>query len=180
MPIIETGQGVAAAQAIAGARTRVRRLSFGAGDYTRDMGMVWTGAEAELAHARASIVLASRVGGLEAPIDTVFIDLADGENLERSAHTALSFGFQGKLCIHPKQVEPVNRVFTPSADAVVQAEKHVAAFKEAEAAGSASIQVDGYFVDYPIYEKAERVLRIAEAIRRRATRRPAERGVAGC
>ena len=75
LPIIETGQGVAAAQAIAAAETRVRRLSFGAGDYTRDMGMVWTGAEAELAHARASIVLASRVGGLEAPIDTVFIGL---------------------------------------------------------------------------------------------------------
>ena len=167
LPIIETGQGVAAAQSIAGAETRVRRLSFGAGDYTRDMGMVWTGAEAELAHARASIVLASRVGGLEAPIDTVFIDLADAENLERSAHTALSFGFQGKLCIHPKQVEPVNRVFTPSAEAVAQAEKHVAAFREAEAAGSASIQVDGYFIDYPIYEKAERVLRIAEAVRQR-------------
>ena len=78
VPIIETGQGVAAAQAIAAAGTRVRRLSFGAGDYTRDMGMVWTGAEAELAHARATIVLASRVGGLEPPIDTVFIDLADG------------------------------------------------------------------------------------------------------
>ena len=158
---------MAAVQAIAGANTRVRRLSFGAGDYTRDMGMVWTGAEAELAHARACVVLASRVGGLEAPIDTVFIDIADADNLERSAQTALSFGFQGKLCIHPKQVEPVNRVFTPSADAVARAEKHVAAFKEAEAAGSASIQVDGYFVDYPIYEKAERVLRIAKAIQQR-------------
>ena len=167
VPIIETGQGVAAVQAIAGAKTRVRRLSFGAGDYTRDLGMVWTGAEAELAHARACIVLASRVGGLEAPIDTVFIDIAEADNLERSAQTALSFGFQGKLCIHPKQVEPVNRVFTPSADAVARAEKHVAAFKEAEAAGSASIQVDGYFVDYPIYEKAQRVLRIAEAVRQR-------------
>ena len=170
LPIIETGRGVAAVDAIAGADTRVKRLCFGAGDYTHDMGMVWTGAEAELAHARARIVLASRVGGLEPPIDTVFIDLADAENLERSALTAISFGFQGKLCIHPKQVEPVNRVFTPSADAVAQAEKHAAAFREAEAAGSASIQVDGYFVDYPIFEKAERVLRIAQAIREREAR----------
>ncbi len=170
LPIVETGRGVAAAEAIAGAETRVRRLCFGAGDYTRDMGMVWSGAEAELAHARACLVLASRVGGLEPPIDTVFIDLADADNLERSTRTALGFGFQGKLCIHPKQVGPVNRVFTPSADAVVQAEKHVAAFREAEAAGSASIQVDGYFIDYPIYEKAERVLRIAEAVRQREAR----------
>ena len=170
LPIIETGRGVAAAEAIAGAGTRVRRLSFGAGDYTRDMGMVWTGAEAELAHARACIVLASRVGGLEPPIDTVFIDLSDEENLEHSARTAVSFGFQGKLCIHPKQVEPVNRVFSPSVKAVAQAQKHVAAFREAEAAGSASIQVDGYFIDYPIFEKAERILRIAEAIRGKDSR----------
>ena len=80
---------------------------------------------------------------------------------------ARRLGFQGKLCIHPKQVAPVNRVFSPDAGAVAQAEKHVAAFREAEAAGSASIQVDGYFIDYPIYEKAARVLRIAEAIRQK-------------
>lgn len=170
LPIVETGRGMAAVDAIAGAGTRVRRLSFGAGDYTRDMGMVWTAAEAELAHARARLALASRAAGLEPPIDTVFIDLADAENLERSAQTALNAGFQGKLCIHPKQVAPVNRVFTPSAADVAQAEKHVAAFREAEAAGSASIQVDGYFIDYPIVEKAERVLRITEAIRRRERR----------
>ena len=167
LPIIETGRGVAAAEAIAGAVTRVKRLSFGAGDYTRDMGMVWTASEAELAHARACIVLASRVAGLEPPIDTVFIDLSDAENLVQSARTALSAGFQGKLCIHPNQVEPVNRVFTPSEAELAQAEKHIAAFKEAEAAGSASIQVDGYFIDYPIVEKAERVLRIMEVIRRK-------------
>ena len=170
LPIIETGRGVAAVEAIAGAGTRIKRLSFGAGDYTRDMGMVWTAAEAELAHARARIALASRIAGIEPPIDTVFIDLADAENLENSARTALNAGFQGKLCIHPKQIEPVNRVFTPSAAEVAQAEKHIAAFKEAEAAGSASIQVDGYFIDYPIVEKAERVLRIMAAIRHKGAR----------
>ena len=168
LPIIETGQGVAAVQAIAGAETRVRRLSFGAGDYTRDMGMVWTGAEAELAHARASIVLASRVGGLEAPIDTVFIDLADAENLERSAETALSFGFQGKLCIHPEAGgagEP--RVHAERRRRGTGREARRPPSRRRRQSGSASIQVDGYFIDYPIYEKAERVLRIAEAIRQR-------------
>jgi citrate lyase subunit beta/citryl-CoA lyase len=165
LPIIETGAGVAAVEAIARAETRIKRISFGAGDYTRDMGMVWTPDEGELAHARACIVLASRVAGLEPPIDTVFIDLRDTEHLEQSARTALSMGFQGKLCIHPNQVEPVNRTFTPSEEEVARAEKFVVAFKEAEAAGSASIQVDGYFIDYPIVEKAERVLRIIESIR---------------
>ncbi len=169
LPIIETGAGLAAVDAIAdvgaGAGARIKRLSFGAGDFTRDMGMVWTAEEQELADARARIVLASRIAGLQPPIDTVFIDLKDAGSLERSARTALAMGFQGKLCIHPAQVGPVNAVFTPSDEEVARAEKFVAAFKEAEAQGSASIQVDGYFIDYPIVEKAERVLRIMEGIR---------------
>ena len=67
-------------------------------------------------------------------------------------------GYQGKLCIHPDQVDPVNAVFTPSDDDVDFAEKVVKAFEEAEAQGLASIQVDGYFVDYPIVDQAQRTL----------------------
>ncbi len=107
---------------------------------------------------------ASRAAGLEPPIDTVFIDLQDGEHLKKSAETALSLGYRGKLCIHPSQIEPVNAVFTPSAADVARARKHIEAFQAAEAEGSASIQVDGYFVDYPIYEKAQRTLALMAAI----------------
>ena len=143
----------------------MRRVSFGAGDFTRDMNLVWTGLEQELAYARSRIVLASRAAGIEAPIDTVFIDLKDRVHLEISTQKALEFGFQGKLCIHPDQVGLVNDVFTPDEAEVTRAKKIIAAFKEAEASGSASIQVDGYFVDYPIVEKARRVLEITERIR---------------
>jgi citrate lyase subunit beta / citryl-CoA lyase len=51
--------------------------------------------------------------------------------------SALGFGFHGKMCIHPKQIAPVKRVFTPGEDEVAYAERVVAAFAEAEAAGSA-------------------------------------------
>ena len=165
LPIVETGLGVHNVEAIAAAGTRVKRVSFGAGDFTRDMNLVWTGAEDELAYARGRIVLASRAAGIEPPIDSVFIDLKDRANLERSARRAHEFGFQGKLCIHPDQIGPVNAVFTPDAAEIERAEKIIAAFRAAEAAGSASIQVDGYFVDYPIVEKAQRVLDLTERIR---------------
>ena len=69
IPIIETGKGVANVHDIASAGTRVKRLSFGAGDYTKDMAMRWTRHEGELAHARAEIAVASRAAGLEAPLD---------------------------------------------------------------------------------------------------------------
>ena len=165
LPIIETGLGLYNIEAITMAGTRVKRVSFGAGDFTRDMNLVWTGPEQELAYARSRIVLASRAAGIEPPIDSVFIDLKDREHLELSTQKALEFGFQGKLCIHPDQVNLVNDVFTPDVAEVTRAKRIIAAFEEAEATGSASIQVDGYFVDYPIVEKARRVLEISKRIR---------------
>ena len=169
VPIIETGRGMAALREIARSGTRARRLSFGAGDYTLDMGMRWTFEERELAPARAALVLESRAAGLDPPIDTVFVHLGEPDALRRSAELARDLGFQGKLCIHPEQVGPVNEVFTPSDEEVAKSERYVAAFEQAEASGSASIQVDGYFIDYPIVEKARRTLRIAESIRRPGT-----------
>jgi len=170
LPIIETGAGLANIEAIAGCEPRVRRLSFGAGDFTRDMGYQWTPEETELDYTRNRIAVASRAASLEPPIDTVFIDLRDTEHLEKSTRTAYRLGYQGKLCIHPGQIEIVNRTFTPTPEQVEEARKHVAAFQQAEAEGSASIQVDGYFIDYPIAEKAERLLALAQRIEEKTAR----------
>ena len=167
VPIIETGRGMAELRDIARSGTRVRRLSFGAGDYTLDVGMRWTFEERELDHTRTAIVVQSRAAGLEPPVDTVFIHLRRPDALRRSAELARDLGFQGKLCIHPEQVGPVNETFTPTGEETAKAERYVAAFEEAEARGSVSIQVDGYFIDYPIVEQARRTLRIAQALRTR-------------
>ena len=159
IPIIETARGLDRLGAILATGTRVRRIAFGAGDFTLDVNMAWSRGEAELAHARAAIVTASRAAGIEAPLDTVWVDLTDRDGLEASARTALGFGFQGKMCIHPDQIAIVNRVFTPSEEEI--------AFAEAEAGGSAAIQLDGKFIDYPIVYRAQRVLQRIAAIRAR-------------
>ena len=165
MPIIETGKGLAAVREIATAGSRVRRLSFGAADYTHDMGMNWTLEENELTPARAEIVLASRVAGIEPPIDTVFAHVGKHlDALRRTTQLARDLGFQGKLCIHPEQVQPIHAIFTPTEKEIAEARKVVEAFEAAEASGSASIRVEGRFIDYPIVEKAKRVLAIAEQI----------------
>ena len=171
VPIIETARGLNQIDAILAAGTRVKRIAFGAGDFTLDVNMTWSRGEAELAYARARIVTASRAAGIEAPFDTVWVDLADEEGLEASARTALGFGFQGKMCIHPNQIAVVNRVFTPSEAEVAFAERVVAAFARAEAEGSAAIQLDGKFIDYPILYRAQRVLEKIEAIRARERQR---------
>jgi citrate lyase subunit beta / citryl-CoA lyase len=167
IPIIETARGLDRLGAILAAGTRVRRVAFGAGDFTLDLNMAWSRDEAELAHARAAIVTASRAAGIEAPLDTVWVDLADRDSLEISARTALGFGFQGKMCIHPDQIAVVNRVFTPSEAEITFAERVAAGFAKAEAEGSAAIQLDGKFIDYPIAYRARRVLRRIAAIRAR-------------
>jgi citrate lyase subunit beta/citryl-CoA lyase len=170
IPIIETARGVQRIDAILAAGTRVRRVAFGAGDFTLDVGMAWSRGEAELAHARAVIVTASRASGVDAPLDTVWVDLSDPEGLEASARTALGYGFQGKMCIHPDQIAVVNRAFTPSDAEIAFAERVAAAFAAAEAAGSAAIQLDGKFIDYPIVYRAQRVLQRIAAIHGREGR----------
>lgn len=167
IPIIETARGLDRLGAILATGTRVRRAAFGAGDFTLDVNMAWSRDEAELAHARAAIVTVSRAAGIEAPLDTVWVDLTDRDGLEASARTALGFGFQGKMCIHPDQIAVVNRVFTPSDAEIVFAERVAAAFARAEAEGSAAIQLDGKFIDYPIVYRARRVLQRIAAIRAR-------------
>ncbi len=164
MPILETGRGIAAAREICAAGGRLKRVRFGAGDYTSDMAMAWTMTEHEVDPARAEVVLASRINDLEQPIDTVFIHIREHDAFRAACARVRQSGFQGKMCIHPGQVGLANAAFTPTPDEAAWARKIVAAFNATEAAGSASIQVEGYFVDYPIVERARRVVALAETV----------------
>jgi citrate lyase subunit beta/citryl-CoA lyase len=164
IPIIETAAGYVALDAIARAGTRVKRLAFGAGDFTLDLNLTWTREETELLPYRSAFVAISRAAGLEAPIDTVWTDLRDAEGFVASVERARGLGFQGKLCIHPDQIAVANRAFAPPPAQVERARRVLAAFDEAEAKGLASITLDGMFIDYPIAIAARRVIARADAI----------------
>jgi citrate lyase subunit beta/citryl-CoA lyase len=110
------------------------------------------------------MVVASRAAGLEAPLDTVWIHIKDLDNLAKSAKRAKQLGFQGKMCIYPPQVDVVNRAFTPSDEEIAFAKRVVAAFEKAEREGSSSIQLDGFFIDYPIVYKARKTLDMVRAV----------------
>jgi citrate lyase subunit beta/citryl-CoA lyase len=158
IPIIETALGISNLSRICRSASRTKQLAFGAGDFTLDMGMVWTRSEAELLPHRAACVMESRAAGMEPPMDTVWADLRDAEGFIASARHAAALGFQGKMCIHPDQVALANAAFSPDEATVAQAERVVAAFDKAESEGLASIQLDGQFIDYPIVQRARRVL----------------------
>lgn len=162
--IVETARGIVDVDAIAAASPRVARLAFGGGDYTNDLDLEWTAEEHELSYARARLTHASRAAGLEPPVDTVVLQVKDQDRFRQSARNGRRMGFHGKLCIHPDQIAPCHEVFTPSADEIERAREIVAAFEAAEAAGNASIQVKGVFVDYPVVYKAQRVLALAQRL----------------
>ena len=166
MPIIETAVGVEMSGKIATAESRIRRLAFGGGDYTLDLNYEWNDDENVLAYARSKLSHASRLGKLEPPIDTVVLQIRDDERFLRSAGRGKEFGFGGKLCIHPNQVPLTHQVFMPSEKEVAHARAVVAAFEAAEAQGSSSIQLDGYFIDYPIVYKSQRILSLAESLKK--------------
>jgi citrate lyase subunit beta/citryl-CoA lyase len=171
IPIIETAKGIQNIAGITAAGTRVRRIAFGAGDFTLDLNMTWTRAEAELLPFRTQCVVASRAAGIEAPIDTVWVDLKDPEGFTASTRTIKGLGFQGKMCIYPDQVPVVNEILSPTAAEAEWSRRVVKAFEEAEKTGSASIQLDGKFIDYPIVYRAQRVIAMADRIAARQAAR---------
>lgn len=158
VPLIETGAGLDEARSIAGACPRVRRLAFGSVDFALDLGIEPGPDELELRPYRAQLVLAARLAGAEPPIDAAWLGVESEADVAQAARRARAMGFQGKLCIHPAQVAPVNAAFSPSAAEMARAARIVDAFAAAEAGGSAAIRVDGELVDYPIYRRARQVL----------------------
>ena len=170
-PLIESAMAVQNVYEIVSTKTKPERLetaAFGAADYTLDMGIEMTMEGNELFYARSRIAVACRAAGIAPPIDTPFmVDLNNTEALISDARQAKGLGFQGKLVIHPKQVEHCNRIFSPLPEDITKAQKIVQAFEEAEALGIAAIQLEGKFIDYPIVKKSKNILAIAAAINKK-------------
>lgn len=153
LPIIESALGFSNLASIA-SHPGTSRLIFGTYDLRADLGL---GPSAEaLLYFASSLVLASRVAGLAPPVDGVMADLSNDTGWLAEARRARALGFGGKLCIHPRQVAPVNEGFAPTEAEVTWAQNVV------NSAGDAAIAVvDGDFVDRPILLRAHSIVRQA-------------------
>lgn len=167
IPLVENAKGVYNAYEIANSVARVRRLCFGAIDYTADINVQLKEGGIEILYARSHLVNASAAAELEPPIDTVYPEIKNPSGLLADAGVGRRLGFQGKLVIHPAQIDPVNELFSPSEEEIAYAKRVVAAFREAEAAGHAAITLDnGKFIDYPVARNAERLLALADVLQK--------------
>lgn len=155
--LIESARGLLELPLLARVSDRVAALVFGAEDWCLDMGIVRTKVGTELEIARWNIAICARAHGLTA-IDTVYTDFNDTDGLLQDTQNSRRMGFSGKLAIHPKQIEPIHSVFAPTQLEIIEAEKIVAAFDQAEGQETGAIAVNGRMVDKPIAERARQVL----------------------
>lgn len=161
MPIIESALGIIRAYEIATASKNICALTIGLEDYTADIGTQRTLEGKESFFARSMIVNAAKAAGVQA-IDTVFSDVGDMEGLRNSVLEARSLGFEGKGCIHPRQIPIVHEGFAPTIDEVDKAKRIVDAFKEAETKGLGVVSIGTKMVDAPVVKRAIRILELSE------------------
>lgn len=154
---IETAQAFLAAAEIASASPRLDALIFGPGDYAASIRAPLASIGEEDEHDTVypghrwhavmhTILAAARANGLRC-MDGPFAGLKDPVGLERAARVARALGFDGKQCIHPAQLETVNRIFTPPPHEVAWAERVLTAYDAARAEGRGVVAVDGKMID---------------------------------
>ncbi len=160
MPIIESALGVIKAYEIASASKNNCALAIGLEDYTADIGTQRTNEGRESIFARQMLVNAAKAAGIQA-IDTVFSDVADMEALRQSVIEAKSLGFEGKGCIHPRQIKIVHEAFAPTLEEIEKAKKIVIAFEEAEKKGLGVVSLGSKMIDPPVVKRAIKTIELA-------------------
>jgi len=178
LPLLETPKGISTVSDIISGSQRVIGVSFGAGDYSREIGagMGVTSLSADefslmASHPRSTIALAARAAGILA-IDSPFFGLViDIDGLIRETRKVKLMGFTGKLLVHPRHVEPVNQVFAPTKEEIDFAKKVIHAYEEAKAKGLGATSIGGRMIDYGSYRRALHLISTAEKIEEREKRK---------
>ena len=146
--IIETNQGLENAWSIAHSSSLIKSLLFGGVDMSADLGC--NGDWFSLLYARSRVVHAAAGAGIDS-IDVPFLDLEDMEGMNIEAQKSKNLGFSGKGSIHPKQIEQLNKVFTPSEEEIAYANKVIKAFNNAS---DGLVVVDGKLIEKPVLRTA--------------------------
>jgi len=163
--LVESPRGLLNLKEIATASSRIQSISIGPEDYCLELGIEPSPEGLELYYAMAKLVVICKANGLM-PMGVMgsIGDFRDLKGFEQAARRARQIGCEGASCIHPDQVEILNRVFSPDPAKVAYARRVVEAFEKGLAQGTASVNVDGKMVDIPVYNRAKFILQRAEAI----------------
>ena len=165
--MMETPLGMLHAEDIAGASPRIAALVMGTSDLTKDLNARHTSGRLPLVTSLGLCLLAARAFGI-AIVDGVSLDLDDMAAFEEVCRQGRELGFDGKTLIHPRQLEPANRIFGPSEEELSRARSIIEAHAEATRQGRGVAVVDGRLVESLHVQEARRLLELARAIERGA------------
>ncbi len=159
----ENAAGVFALGTFAGASHRLMGITWGGEDLSADLG-AQTNRDDDGAYtdpyrlARSLTLLGAAAASVDA-VDSVFTNFRDMAGLAAECRKALRDGFVAKMAIHPAQVPVINDAFTPSQQAIEQAQAVIAAF--AANPGAGVVGINGEMLDRPHLLRAERLLKRA-------------------
>lgn len=152
LALVETARGVENVNAIASGSPQLKGLVFGSADFSFSIGAALTWEP--MSYARAKLVTAARAANLHV-IDSPFFDVSDLEGLRQESGLARTMGFNGKVVIHPGQIEIINRAFSPDERTLQKARKIIT---ESQAKDFNIAVVDGTMMGAPFVEAARRML----------------------
>lgn len=163
---IESMRGVINSIALCAAHPRITSAFFGAEDFASDIGARRTRAGDEVLYARSQVVLAAKAAGIIA-IDQAVVEIRDDEQCRRDAEKGRDLGYEGKICVVPRQVEICNEVFAPTPEEIEHARELVTVYQDATRRGLGTIDFKGKMIDGPLLKRAEAVLHLARQIEAR-------------
>jgi citrate lyase subunit beta/citryl-CoA lyase len=159
--LVESASGVLQAETIANANA-ADAICFGAEDFSADVGATRTEKGTEVLYARERVVAAAAAADIAA-IDTLVTDFENNDHLRDDATFSAQLGFDGKMAIHPSQIEPINDAFTPDRERIQWAERVLEARDTTKAEEQGVYEVDGEMIDAPLIAQAERIMKQARA-----------------
>src|SRR5579864_7223788 len=142
--------------------TRLTGFVMGTNDLAKDTRARLVPGRAPMLGWLSTCVAAARIYGIEI-LDGVYNDIGNADGFVAECRQGVELGFDGKTLIHPNQIEPCNKAFSPSAEDVAQARKMIAAFDLPENKGKGVVSLDGRMVERLHADMARRTVAIAEA-----------------
>jgi citrate lyase subunit beta/citryl-CoA lyase len=165
--MMETPRSVLESQRIAESTPRMECLVMGTSDLAKELDCAHTHERLPFMTSLGLCLLAARAAGL-AILDGVYLDLNDEDGFAFACRQGAELGFDGKTLIHPKQVGPCNKVFTPKPEDVSWSRKIIEAHAAAAARGEGVCVVDGKLIENLHVESAKRIVAMADAIEKMA------------
>jgi citrate lyase subunit beta/citryl-CoA lyase len=163
---LESIAGVANAAVLCRADPAVAAVYFGAEDLASELGARRTPGSVEVMYSRSQVLLHAKAARIVA-IDQAVVEIRDDQHFENDAEVGRDMGYDGKICLLPRQLDVANRVFRPSDAELAHARRLIAFYDDATARGIGTVDFEGKMIDGPLLKRAQRLVAFGDHLSQR-------------